>query len=139
MSKSYTPEYAAWKRMRQRCTNPANKRYSDWGGRGIKVCDRWQSFENFLTDMGPRPPGTSLDRWPDNDGNYEPGNCRWATPAEQVKNRRNTIVVTLDGLPACLKDWCTSLNVNYQTAYMRIQRGMTPLEALILPVQERRQ
>ncbi len=85
--RSGTPEHASWKAAIQRCTNPKDKRYSDYGGRGIKVCERWQKFENFLADMGERPPGTGLDRI-NNDGNYEPGNCRWATASEQCQNRR---------------------------------------------------
>lgn len=74
--------------MRQRCFNPKNPRFKDYGGRGISVCERWRSsFEAFLSDMGPRPPRASIDRV-DNDGNYEPSNCRWATPAEQIQNSR---------------------------------------------------
>ncbi len=69
---SSTPEYEAWKLMIQRCENPNNPRYKDYGGRDISVCERWHEFENFYIDMGPRPNGKSLDRWPDNDGNYEP-------------------------------------------------------------------
>lgn len=86
---SATREYRAWMRMKERCYNPKSKRYEDWGGRGITVCDRWlEGFENFLADMGPRPsPRHSLDR-KDNDGNYEPSNCRWATYSEQNLNRR---------------------------------------------------
>jgi hypothetical protein len=78
--------------MRARCTQQKLVCYKDYGGRGIKVCDRWNDFASFLTDMGPRPPGTSLDRFPNNDGNYEPGNCRWATRKEQRANRRPTKV-----------------------------------------------
>lgn len=75
--------------MVQRCTNPNCRRFADWGGRGITVCERWESFENFLADMGERPEGMTLDRR-DNDGDYEPGNCRWATPKEQRANQRPT-------------------------------------------------
>lgn len=78
--------YRSWKSMIQRCTNPNVPRFNRWGGRGIKVCDRWADFENFLADMGERPVGMSLDRI-NNDGNYEPGNCRWATPTEQRMNQ----------------------------------------------------
>jgi hypothetical protein len=75
--------------MIQRCTNPKGENYSRYGGRGITVCDRWLDFENFLADMGERPAGKSLDRYPDNDGNYEPGNCRWATIKEQQRHQQH--------------------------------------------------
>lgn len=95
-----TKEYRAWAGMIQRCTNPNSKRWSDWGGRGIRVCERWiNSFENFYADMGVRPsPSHSLDRYPDNDGNYEPGNVRWATRSEQQLNKRPTDASHLKGL-----------------------------------------
>ncbi len=83
-----SPEYRSWRAMIQRCTNPTNNRYSNYGGRGITVCPRWRdSFEHFLSDMGLRPNGQTLDRL-NSDGNYEPGNCRWATASEQNRNRR---------------------------------------------------
>ena len=86
--RSTTSIWISWKNMRQRCCNQNHKNYKDYGGRGIVICDRWNSFINFLTDMGEPPPGTSLDRI-NNDHGYEPGNCRWATPKEQANNRRN--------------------------------------------------
>jgi len=83
------PLYDAWHNMIQRCTNPSNPGYKRYGGRGIKVCDRWKDFTNFLADVGERPsPELSIDRYPDNDGNYEPGNVRWATTQQQRDNQR---------------------------------------------------
>ncbi len=80
--------YISWQKMHERCTNHKRHRFEHYGGRGIKVCKHWEKFENFLADMGERPPGTSIDRHPDNDGNYEPTNCRWATPKQQQENTR---------------------------------------------------
>ncbi len=85
-----TPEYTAWTKMIYRCENPNHPGFSYWGGRGITVCPRWRmSFETFIKDMGMRPSAKhSLDQYPDNDGSYKAGNCRWATAKEQVNNRR---------------------------------------------------
>jgi hypothetical protein len=82
-----SPTYASWHAMITRCANPNTSGWEYYGGRGITVCDRWRDFANFLADMGPRPEGLSIDRVNVN-GNYEPGNCRWATASEQVANRR---------------------------------------------------
>ncbi len=83
---SYSPTYNSWRGMINRCFRPTNNRYDRYGGRGITVCAQWWRFENFLLDMGERPEGHSIDRI-DNDGNYEPGNCKWSTPTEQALNR----------------------------------------------------
>lgn len=83
---SNTPEYTSWRGMMDRCSNSNHSRYHRYGGRGITVCERWHSFENFLTDMGKRPPKLTLDRI-DNDKNYEPGNCRWTTYKEQTRDQ----------------------------------------------------
>lgn len=90
-----SPTYVVWLAIKARCLNPKNPGFKNYGGRGIRVCDRWMVFENFLADMGERPPGTSIDRI-DNDCGYEPGNCRWATPIEQGQNTRRCRMSSLD-------------------------------------------
>ncbi len=90
-----TPAHVSWYTMRNRCENPNNKDFPRYGAVGIKVCARWSSFENFLADMGERPKGTSIDRYPNPHGDYEPTNCRWATPRQQAQNRRRGAVLVL--------------------------------------------
>jgi DNA-binding MarR family transcriptional regulator len=104
-----SPTYRCWGAMIQRCTNQNNAHFSNYGGRGISVCDRWLAFANFLEDMGERPNGMTLDRI-DNDGNYEPGNCRWATRKEQAGNTRVTKHVVLDGEVVSLSEAARRLN-----------------------------
>ncbi len=98
-------EYRAWRSMLLRCNYPNHKSYKVYGGRGVKVCERWLAFKAFWDDMGPRPsPTHSLDRI-DNDGNYEPHNCRWATREEQQRNKRNNHLVTYNGETKCVAEW----------------------------------
>jgi hypothetical protein len=89
--------------MLARCRYENRDKEGKYIGRGIKVCDHWLIFENFLADMGERPEGKTLDRWPDNDGNYEPGNCRWATPTEQARNRRNARLTFDDAVDVAIR------------------------------------
>lgn len=118
--KTKTRVYRAWKAMRQRCSNPANeKNWKDYGGRGIRVCERWQSFENFYADMGDPPEGTSLDRI-DFNGNYEPSNCRWATDMEQARNKRNNVLITYRGETRSLIEWSEHLDLNYRNLVTRL-------------------
>ena len=131
-----TPEYCAWLAMKERCFNPLGKNYANYGGRGITVCARWfNNFSTFLADMGPRPsPKHSLDRT-NNDGDYRPDNCRWATKTTQARNSRNTRLVDLsDGAgPLPLAAQCERLNLNYRNIRSRIGRGLSPEEALRKP------
>lgn len=119
--------------MLQRCNNPKSPGYSRYGGRGIKVCWRWQErFENFLEDMGVRPDGTTLDRI-DNDGDYEPGNCRWATGRQQQGNRDVTVKLTLGGRTMPLTDWARELGLNRTVLRNRLRRGWPEEEILTRP------
>lgn len=115
-------EYRSWGSMRDRCNNPKNDRYKDYGGRGIKVCTRWNSFANFLADMGKRPFGYSLDRI-NNDGNYEPCNCRWATPTQQQRNGRRVKIVSRNGIRGSFRDVCDALGVSAGLVSTRLRRG----------------
>lgn len=118
-----TKEYRAWNDMNQRCTNPKNARFKDYGGRGISVCAEWRaSFTEFLSHVGLAPIGWSLDRI-DNDRGYEPGNVRWVPNGEQQHNRRRTIYVEHDGERMPLAVLAKRLNVKKNTLYSRLRRG----------------
>lgn len=122
-----TPAYYSWCSAIARCHNPASKDFPSYGARGITVCERWRaSFENFAADMGERPAGTTLDRFPRNDGNYEPGNCRWATRSEQQRNRHCSVFVQWHGRATHLADVAADLGVTYGAAYMQFKRGPLP-------------
>lgn len=122
--------YNAWLSMRRRCESESSHAYKWYGGRGIKVCDRWQLFENFMKDMGTPPsPKHSLDRI-DCDGNYEPGNCRWATMKDQQRNRRNNVLYEFKGSTATLGEHCEGLGIKAATVRARIKRGLTIEQAM---------
>lgn len=127
--KSYDRVHKIWDGMLQRCTNPKQKGFHRYGGRGITVCDRWCSFENFLADMGEPPQGTSLDRI-NNDGNYEPSNCRWATAEEQANNRRNNRILTMDGRSLTVSQWSRLLKIGEGGIRHRLRSGMSDAQAL---------
>lgn len=118
--------------MLQRCTNPQNTSWKNYGGRGIRVCERWLEFENFLTDMGPRPVGMSIER-DDRQGHYEPNNCRWATAAEQARNTRRNKIITFQGETMCLKDWAARFGVRYNTLVLRLLRGWSVERMMTTP------
>lgn len=122
--------YWIWSGMRSRCENPASPNYARYGGRGIRVCERWQKFENFLADIPPRPSlQHTLDR-KDTDGNYEPGNVRWATAHEQQMNRRDTKYLTLNGETLHINEWASRLGINVATLWARIHCGWSVTETL---------
>ena len=132
--KRYSPIYNIWCLMIRRCSKLTDPRYQYYGGKGVKVCDRWRhSFVNFFTDMGDKPVGKSLDRYPDPEGDYEPSNCRWATPLEQARNKRNNVLVTREGVTKPLKQWCQELGLKYATVHLRVRKGWPAEEALTIP------
>lgn len=126
----FRKEYNIWLTMRQRCRNPRTKKFEDYGGRGITVCARWDSFENFIADMGPKTEGLSLDRI-NNDGNYEPSNCRWATRTEQANNqryRKDSHWIEFDGERRTITEWAKVRGIKPVTLYARITRYKWPIE-----------
>ncbi len=121
---SFSPEYRSWKTMRSRCRNPNDPAYPNYGARGITFCAAWNSYEQFLSDMGRRPTVKHTLERIDNERGYEPANCRWATRAEQLRNRRNNVWVDVGGQRMCLADAAKHLGVNDRTARSRRARGI---------------
>lgn len=134
---SKTAVYGAWEQMIARCSNPSNAAYVNYGGRGIAVCDRWQrgdgsksGFECFVADMGSRPSDTTLDRI-NNDGNYEPGNCRWATKIQQQNNMRSNRMVEILGRKQTVAQWCREFGRNRRMVYKRLSLGWSIQDAIL--------
>lgn len=136
--KHYDPANRVWVAVIQRCTNPNCSSYHKYGALGIRVCKRWrESFKAFLEDMGPRPCGTTIDRI-DNDGHYEPGNCRWATPKQQARNTSRNVFITHNGDTLTISAWAERLGFNNVTLWTRIRRLNWPIEeALTKPLRGR--
>jgi len=127
-----TRTYKTWEGMLARCRNHNNRGYKRYGGRGITICPRWQCFENFLADMGERPPAMSLDRI-DNDGNYEPCNCRWATDEQQLNNTSRNVMLTFQGLTMTRTQWARKLGVRPSLLLGRMRRGWSVEKLLSEP------
>jgi len=126
-----TKTYQVWKSMRERCLCKTSRAYNRYGGRGITICERWESFENFYADMGDRPEGKTIDRI-DNDGPYSPENCRWATDIEQANNKRNNRLLTYKGKTQTVPQWARELGIKTGTIAVRLSRGL-PIEKVLNP------
>ena len=131
-SRDHRYEYIAWRNMVTRCYNKRDRSYEYYGKRGITVCTRWRkSFEAFFADMGIRPtPKHSVDRFPDLKGNYEPSNCRWASSAQQARNKTDNVMVTYKGKTQCVTDWAAELNIGKATIAYRLRVGWSAEDAL---------
>lgn len=124
--------YRIWKGIKYRCSNPNFPNFKYYGGRGIKVCKRWHKFENFYQDMFPTyKPGLTIDRI-DNNGNYEPDNCRWVNCKKQANNRSNNILFTFKGQTLNLQQWSDKAGINYSTLWMRIFVSKWPIEKVLI-------
>lgn len=132
-----TREYRAWKGMKARCHNPNIHQWRDYGGRGIKVCERWlekDGFKNFLNDVGYAPSEHhSIDRFPDVNGNYEPGNVRWATRTEQARNMRSNHNITLGGKTYCIAEWADIYKIDENVIRTRMRDGWNAESAITTP------
>lgn len=127
--------WKSWQSMLRRCTDPRRPEYERYGARGISVCAQWLTFEAFYADMGDRPEGTSIDRYPNKAGNYQPGNCRWATRKEQSRNQSRNLLVSHEGQTYPLSEWAERLGLNYGTLRSRYQRGERGAELFEPPQQ----
>ncbi len=127
------PEYKVWQGMRDRCLNSGADCYPRYGGRGIRICERWDSFQNFYADMGPRPSSTHSIERKDNTGNYCPENCCWATKKDQGRNKRSNRNITYQGKTQCIAAWAEEFGVNPAMIWFRLSRGWTPEKAISTP------
>lgn len=129
------PEFIIWAAMKSRCYNPNNKRYPRYGARGIVVCDRWlHSFPNFLEDMGSRPSAKHSIERENNDKNYEPSNCVWATMKQQANNKSSNARFTLNGETHTQREWAEKIGIGEKIISQRIKRGFTVEQALTIPL-----
>jgi hypothetical protein len=129
-----SPTYRSWKSMKNRCTRKADTQWQDYGGRGIKVCEKWLKFSGFLEDMGIRPEGKTLDRI-DNEGNYEPSNCRWADIKQQRRNRRDNRIIEFNGQKMPLVSACEIAGLPYTTVITRLNKyGWSESKAFSQPI-----
>jgi hypothetical protein len=130
---SHSPTYSSYANMISRCTDPTNKKFADYGGRGIAVCKRWsESFDAFVADMGVRPDGMTLERRDVNLG-YEPDNCRWATWKEQHNNKRSNRLIEFSGQTKTLQQWADQTGFSHTLIFYRLQRGWSVARALTSP------
>ncbi len=120
-----------------RCYDPKNISFPRYGALGVVVCERWRNFELFVADMGIRPAGMTLDRWPNRKGNYEPGNCRWSTPKQQVENSSIPIMIEFQGKTQCISDWAKELGIRQSLLSWRIRKGWPLGRALCANVRQR--
>jgi hypothetical protein len=127
-----TRAYSSWWNMKSRCERENSKFYNDYGGRGIKICERWNDFSNFLEDMGQPKEGMTLERI-NNNGNYEPSNCRWADRKLQANNRRSSKYIEVDGVIKTLQQWANLYKINRSTITERIKAGWTAKAAVQTP------
>lgn len=129
--------YSSWTHMKMRCFDANSNFYHRYGGRGITVCPQWSSYETFKKDMGERPSRRHSIERIDNDGNYNPENCKWALPLEQHNNKMNTIMIEHKAVRQALAIWCRSLNTSYSLVTSRLRRGWTFHDAIMRPVKRR--
>ena len=127
-----SPTYKTWRGMKTRCTNPGNASYKNYGAKGISYCKRWETFANFLEDMGVRPEGMTLDRI-DRTKDYGPNNCRWANRREQTLDRGCTVWIEYQGRTQCLTDWALELNLNLTTLKERLKQNWSIEKAFTTP------
>lgn len=135
-SNGASPTYRSWRSMRRRINNSRQIGYKNYGGRGIKITPEWDDFRNFLRDMGERPSDATLDRI-DPNGDYEPSNCRWASPTDQARNKRDNLLLSYQGETLCAVEWAERLGIAPANLYKRIALGWTHEKAIATPIKLR--